>query len=145
MAGEQSNKVVVALLDGRRMKGHVYDFSALKDHCRLFADENSPHHLGTDLKFKDLKAIFFVKDFTGDSQHQRRHDLSPQGHGKALEVTFHDGEKIVGRTEAFNPQKTGFFVFPNDPEDNNIRIFVINRNVRGVKVLASSARNTPGS
>jgi hypothetical protein len=96
------------------------------------------------LKFKDLKAIFFVKDFTGNPQRRSRHELSPQRHGKALEVTFHDGEKVVGRTEAFNPQKIGFFLFPDDPEDNNIRIFVINRNARAVKVLASGA-HAPGS
>ncbi len=143
MPPEKSNQVVVACLDGRRLKGHLYDFSALKDQCRLFPDEKSPRHLGTDLKFKDLKAIFFVKDLTGNPQRQRRDYLSPQGHGKRLEVTFHDGEKVVGTTEAFNPKKVGFFLFPSDPEDNNIRIFVINQNVREVKVLGPGAGSTP--
>jgi uncharacterized protein DUF6982 len=144
VAEERVNKVVVAFVDGRRLKGRVYDFSALKDQCRLFPDEGSPNTQGTDLKFKDLKAIFFVKDFIGNPQRRSRHELDPQRHGKALEVTFHDGEKVVGRTEAFNPQKIGFFLFPDDPEDNNIRIFVINRNARAVKVLASGA-HAPGS
>jgi hypothetical protein len=134
MALEKANKVVVACLDGRRLKGHVYDFSALKDHCRLFPEADSPQHMGTDLAFKDLKAIFFVKDFAGHSGHHDLNDLSP-GHGRALEVTFNDGERIVGTTEAFNPQRTGFFISPVDPDSNNIRIFVVTKNAREVRRL----------
>jgi hypothetical protein len=38
-------------------------------------------------------------------------------------------------TEAYNPQKPGFFMFPADLECNNERIFVINRNVSEVRVV----------
>ncbi len=134
MALEQANKVVVACLDGRRLKGRIYDFSALKDHCRLFPEGDSHQQQGTDLAFKDVKAIFFVKDFAGHSGHHDHNDLI-SGHGRAMEITFQDGEKVVGTTEAFNPQRLGFFVTPVDPESNNIRIFVITKNAREVKRL----------
>jgi hypothetical protein len=129
-----ANKVVVACLDGRRLKGKIYDFSALKDQCRLFPEAASPEHRGTDLAFKDLKAIFFVKDFAGQSGRHDLNDLKP-GHGRALEITFQDGEKIVGTTEAFNPQRTGFFVFPVDPDSNNVRIFIVTKNACEIKRL----------
>jgi small nuclear ribonucleoprotein (snRNP)-like protein len=134
MALEQANKVVVACLDGRRLKGRIYDFSALKDHFRLFPEGDSRQQQGTDLAFKDVKAIFFVKDFAGHSGHHDLNDLNP-ARGRPMEVTFQDGEKIVGTTEAFNPQRTGFFVFPVDPDSNNIRIFVVTKNAREVKRL----------
>jgi len=42
---------------------------------------------------------------------------------------------ICGTTEAYNPKKTGFFMFPADPDSNNSRIFIVNASVRLVKAL----------
>jgi len=50
-------------------------------------------------------------------------------------VTFRDGEKLVGTSEAYNPQKLGFFLFPADGKSNNSRIFIVNKNVQKVKFL----------
>jgi len=129
------NKVVVALLDGQRLKGYVSNFSAIRDYFRLFPAENSPHEAGTDVQFKALKAIFFVKDFEGHRDHHDAYNLNAPGHGRKVEVTFHDGEKIAGTTEAYNPQKPGFFLFPADPQSNNTRVFVVNSNVQKVSFL----------
>jgi hypothetical protein len=129
------SKVVVACLDGQRLKGYVFNFSAVRDSLRLFPAENSPHEAGTDVKFQTLKAIFFVKDHEGHREHHDTYDMKTAGHGRKIEVTFRDGEKIMGSTEAYNPQKPGFFLFPADPEGNNIRIFVVNSNVQKVNIL----------
>jgi len=129
------SKVVVACLDGQRLKGYVFNFSATRDSLRLFPAENSPHQAGTDVKFNILKAIFFVKDLEGHPEHHDTYDVKAAGHGRKIEVTFRDGEKITGSTEAYNPQKSGFFLFPADPECNNIRIFVVNSNVQKVTLL----------
>ena len=129
------NKVVVARLDGQRLKGYVSNFSAIRDSFRLFPAENSPHEAGTDVQFKSLKAIFFVKDLQGNREHHDTYDVKAPGHGRKIEVTFRDGEKIAGTTEAYNPQKPGFFLFPADPESNNTRVFVVNSNVQKVSFL----------
>lgn len=55
--------------------------------------------------------------------------------GRKIEVTFFDGEKIVGTTQAYNPSHKGFFVFPADGKGNSLRVFVVNWNVRDVKFL----------
>jgi hypothetical protein len=135
---DRLNKVVVACIDGRRLKGHAYNFSAAADHFQLFSEDESSRHAGVLVKFTDLKAIFFVKDFAGNSRYQDRHDLPPHGHGRGIEVTFKDGETIAGTTESYNPQRIGFFLFPADQGGNNIRIFVVNKSVRQVKVLQST-------
>ena len=129
------SKVVVACLDGQRLKGFVFNFSALRDQFRLFPEENSHQYEGKEVKVDSVKAIFFVKDFAGHSEHDDSYHLRDAAHGRKLEVTFRDGEKVVGTTEAYNPKKVGFFVFPADPECNNTRVFVVNKNVREVKLL----------
>jgi hypothetical protein len=131
----QVNKVVVAFLDGRRLKGYVFNFSALREAFRLFPEQTSRQEEGTNVLIKDLKAVFFVKDFIGNPEYHESYDVSPSAHGRKIEVQFTDGETIVGLTEGYNPQKLGFFVFPADPNSNNLRVFVINKNARKVRML----------
>ncbi len=84
---------------------------------------------------KDLKAVFFVWDFTGNAEYHDSVVEDRPMHGRRIEVTFKDGERIVGRSEGYNPQKFGFFMSPADPKSNNIRIFVVNKNTRQVKLV----------
>ena len=129
------NRAVVAYLDGRRLKGFLFNFSALRETFRLFLDEAARHDSGTDVQIKDLKAIFFVKDFKGNAGDPESVPAELPQHGRKIEVIFKDGEKLAGTTEGYNPQKLGFFVFPTDVRSNNLRVFVVNQNVRQVKML----------
>jgi len=129
------NKVVVAFLDGHRSRGCVYDFSRLKDVFRLVGEGDSPQQKGVEIGLKDLKALFFVKDFRGDSRYKESKKVGDGKPGRKVEVTFFDGEKIVGTTQAYNPTHKGFFVYPADAKSNSLRIFVVNWNVRDVKFL----------
>ena len=127
------NRAVVAFLDGRRLKGYLLNFSALKESFRLFSNDNVHQEPGSNILVKDLKAIFFVKDFMGDPSRKDSPDSGPATHGRKVLVTFKDGELISGSTEAYNPQKLGFFLFPLNGDTNNTRIFVVNRNVAKVQ------------
>jgi len=129
-------KVVVAYLDGRRLKGYVNDFSPVRDHLFLFPEgtDPKPGERGIPVRVAELKALFFVKDFAGNPAHKEAPNLS-QLLGKKIEVTFADGEKLIGSSVAYNPKNLGFFMQPADSADNNERIFVLNRNVKQVKVL----------
>jgi hypothetical protein len=129
------NKVVVAYLDGRRLRGCVYDFSPLKDTFRLSSENGLLQQRGPEVELKDLKAIFFVKDFRGNSKYKESKKLEEGKPGRKIEVTFSDGEKVAGTTQAYNPKSKGFFVFPADAKSNSLRIFVVNWNVRDVKFL----------
>jgi len=131
----QANKVVVAFLDGRRVRGYVYNFSALRDAFSVFPQENSRKQDAVEIKMKDLKAIFFVKDFAGNREHQD--DALPEllKRGRKIEAAFSDGETLVGATEAYHPQKSGFFMFLADPQNNNTRVFVVNKNLHHIKFL----------
>ncbi|SRR5260370_1435834 len=130
---DNRNKAVVAFLDGRRMKGYIYNFSAQKDRFRLFFEQDTDQREGTDVEMKDLKAIFFAKDFVGNSEYAESQALTSQNHGRKAEVTFRDGEKLVGTTDAYNPQKVGFFLVPADPRSNDLLVFVITKNATQIR------------
>ena len=131
---EKMNRAVVAFLDGRRQKGYLFNFSALKEGFRLFPDGPAGQLAGSDILMKDLKAIFFVKDFAGNPEYTSTPGVEATKHGRKVVVTFTDGEVLSGATEAYNPKKLGFFVFPHDEKGNNLRVFVVNRNVRELKM-----------
>jgi hypothetical protein len=133
-SAQEASKLVVACLDGRRLKGYVFNFSPLREHFRLFPEANSPPEAGTDLELAGLKALFFVKDFAGNPRYTEHYDLNGE-RGRKLEVTFKDGETIIGTTEAWTPRKLGFFLFPADARTNNLRVFVVNRNVAQVRLV----------
>lgn len=130
---DNRNRAVVAYLDGRRLKGYIYNFSAQKERFRLFLEQDTLQREGTDVQIKDLKAIFFARDFVGNSEYTESQALTSQSQSRKAEVTFRDGEKLVGTTDAYNPQKIGFFLIPADPRSNNLRVFVITKNATQVR------------
>jgi hypothetical protein len=132
---DQLSKVVVGFLNGGRIKGYTHDFSPLKDSFNLLPQEDPLEGEEIKVEMKDLKAIFFVWDFVGNPEYHESLRADTSMHGRIIEVTFIDGEKIVGRTEGYNPQQFGFFVFPADPKSNNIRIFVVTKNTRQVRLV----------
>ncbi|MBZ5616107.1 MAG: hypothetical protein LAO23_19040 [Acidobacteriia bacterium] len=129
-------KVVVAYLDGRRLRGYTNDFSPVRDQFFLFPDgvESKPGDRGTPVRIAELKALFFVKDFAGNAAHTEGAGTA-QLPGRRVEVIFSDGEKLIGSSVAYNPRNQGFFMQPADPTDNNERIFVVNRNVKQAKPI----------
>lgn len=133
VSSDTMNRAVVAFLDGRRVKGCLLNFSAIKESFRLFSNDNVHQQPGNDIFMKDLKAIFFVKDFAGDSARKDSAESGSAKRGRKVVVTFKDGEQVSGSTEAYNPQKLGFFLFPLADDTNNLRIFVVNRNVAQVQ------------
>ena len=132
---DQMNKVVVGFLRGCRTKGYVRDFSAFNDSFNLLPADDPIRGAERKIAMKDLKAVFFVWEFnTKPEDHDSLHPRTPVG-GRAIEVRFTDGEKIVGRSEGYNAQRIGFFIYPADPKGNNIRIFVVTKNTRQVRLV----------
>ena len=59
--------------------------------------------------------------------------------GRKIEVTFADGEQMVGSTLGYRPDGTGFFVSPADGDGNNLRVFVLPGGVKrgSTRILVS--------
>ena len=88
-------KIVVAFLNGHRLKGYSFNFSPVKDSFDIFAQEDSGQQRGTKVDLKEVKAVFFAKDFAGDPKYQESIVVEGQPMGRKMEVTFGDGEKLV--------------------------------------------------
>jgi len=130
---DRGNKVVVAFTDGRRLKGYIYNFSPFKNSFRLFPSDELVEGPGVDVEMSELKAVFFVKEFAGQGNFRESAVSAPSIHARKIEVTFADGEELLGTTQGYDPNRLGFFVFSLDSESNNTRIFVVNQNVRHVR------------
>ena len=129
-------KVVARYTDGRVAKGFTQDFFPNKDRFHLYAAAN-PSGEPAEILIKDLKAIFFVKDFAGNPNYneRKRYLEGEQPQGRKVEVTFADGEVLVGSTLGYDPNRPGFFLFPADPKCNNIRLFAVSSFVKKVRLM----------
>jgi len=118
------------------VKGFTQDFLPNKDRFHLHPAERASGE-ASEVLLKELKALFFVKDFSGDPQyHERKKYLEGEKPtGKKVQVTFKDGEILVGSTLGYDPSRPGFFFFPADPKSNNIRIFAILPSVKNVRYI----------
>jgi hypothetical protein len=130
-------KVVVRYAEGKVIKGYTQDFFPNKDRFHLQPQERSTGQDTQQILLKDLKAIFFVKDFGGNPAYDERRQFGdgdkPQG--RKMEILFKDGEKLVGSTLGYEPNRPGFFIQPVDGQSNNMRVFVVQAFVDKVRAL----------
>ena len=129
-------KVVAHYLNGELIKGFTQDFSPNKPLFHIYPNAKSSGE-GTKVLMKDLKAVFFVKDFAGDSQYNERKHFGDGENvaGKKLEVLFADDELLVGSTLGYDPSRQGFFLFPADSKANNIRVYSVASTLKKVHFL----------
>lgn len=131
---EISNLIVARYADGRVLKGVTRDFSPNRGIFHVDPEDGAPV---VELRFRQLKALFFVRSLAGDSSRQdlRGFVLGPAEtqQGKKIAVRFRDGELVCGYTLSWSPDREGFFLFPSDGDSNNQRIFVITAGTVEVK------------
>ena len=130
-------KVVVRYADGRIIKGYTQDFSPTNPSFHVHPFDPGTSMDAVDILVRDLKAVFFVRDFLGDPNYQERKEFFEGARiiGKVLEVTFKDGEVIVGSSLRYDPERPGFFISPADPKGNNLGVFVVSQAVSKVRYL----------
>jgi hypothetical protein len=130
-------KVVVRYADGKVLKGYTQDFFPNKDRFHLQPQQKSSGQDTRQVLVKDLKAIFFVRDFGGNPTYDERRQFGdgdkPQG--RKMEIIFKDGEKLAGSTLGYEPNRPGFFIHPADDKSNNIRVFVVQAFVDKIRNL----------
>ena len=95
-----------------------------------------------------VKAIFFVKSFEGKWHDDLRfHDHLPPPQCLWVRATFLDGEVIEGliNNTSHYVTHTGFYMFPIDPEGNNLLMYVMKNRVKDFQVLGlrQAPKNMP--
>ena len=126
------NKVVVHMRDGLIHKGITHDFRAEGDTFHLLPAEGGG--IPMRISLRNMKALFYVKDYMGnrDFESRKAFELSRRDGRRAI-VSFEDGETIWGVVPTYDPNALGFDFYPSDPDDNNLRIFVINSSVKSIE------------
>jgi hypothetical protein len=120
------NRVVAHLMDGRLVKGTTQDFFPNRPVFHILPAQGGQP---VEIRTRQLKALFFVKDFVGNNA---RRDVggfieapAETAQGKKLAVRFKDGEFFCGYSLTYSPEREGFFVFPADAGVNNLRVYVL--------------------
>ena len=128
-------KIVARHADGKILKGYTQDFHPSRPQFSLWPSINASPKERTVVPVWQLKAVFFVRDFNGNPNHHERKAFVVRGQGRRVEVTFADGETILGTTLNYRPDCQGFFVSPADPSSNNTRIYAVSKAIRRVRFL----------
>ena len=130
-------KVVVHYADARVVKGFTNNFFPNRPTFHLHPEGEELSGRGVEVAVKDLKAVFFVKDFKGDPAYKEQKNFV-EGHapaGRKVEVSFTDGEVLVGATLGYDETRPGFFITTPDPKSNNLRVFVVKASLKGLRWL----------
>ena len=119
-------KVVVQYTDGRIIRGYVHDFSPQKLRFHMYPCGPAGSEKAVEILVRDLKAIYFVQDFSGDLRLKKEQKV-PDGKkpsGRKVELTLKDGEVMIGFTLGYDRHRPGLFLFPSNPHCNVLRVFV---------------------
>jgi hypothetical protein len=130
------NKVVARFTDGRVVKGTTLDFAPSKQHFHMTV-ATAPVGTPFPVHSEDLKALFYVKDFSGDPSRVDTWavDTSVPPGARRIRASFKDGEVLEGTTTAYHPAAAGFFLEPADPRSNNTLCYVYAAATTEVRVL----------
>jgi hypothetical protein len=90
-----------------------------------------------ELRAAELKAVFFVKDFGGNSDYNDKKEFDPAKAplGRKIKVVFKDGELMVGTTHGYQPNRPGFFIVPADNQSNIERCFVVTSATQNISFI----------
>ncbi|MCD6288798.1 MAG: tetratricopeptide repeat protein, partial [Candidatus Hydrogenedentes bacterium] len=130
----QKQRLVVRYVDGRILKGTSYTldlnsrgFQLTPVDARRDVEENIP------VRFADLKAVFFVRDFDGKFDPNKiEQEWVPEG--SEITVFFPDGEVIEGYSLVrFNDESPRFHMIPKDRASNNISLIVERANTTRIE------------
>jgi hypothetical protein len=131
------NKVVARFLGDNLIKGTTNDFFSGAEFFHLSILDAPAEDKPFKIHTKNLKALFFVKDFLGDPHYVNRNEFDPKHPpvGLKIRVEFKDGEVLVGSTTEYQPGRSGFFLLPADSGTNNELCYVVVEATKEIRML----------
>ena len=133
-------RVVARFLDGRLLKGYTQNFDPRRPVFELVETGGDGNGEPIPVKLRDLKTLFFVRDFAGNPDYNERKEFDGPFTGRRLSVEFTDGEVMVGTTFGYDAARDGFFFFPADAASNNQKVYVNGSAVRKIMNLPRNVK-----
>jgi len=136
----ERTQIVARYSNGKIIKGYTLDFFPNKDRFHV-TSVDKPSDRPIEVMVNQLKAVFVVRDLKGNPQYVERKSYMEEEtpYGTPLEITFEDGEVMVGSSMGFDLRRQGFFITPADPNCNNLRVFVVCSAVKRIRQLLLKA------
>ena len=113
-----TEKVVLRYRDGRTERAALDPIDPARELLSVRRDDGQTD----EVPFSVLKAVFFPREA----------EEAEPATGMQIAIEFSDGEVIRG-TAQYNPERNGFFLFPDDRSKND-RIFVVNSAIVSIDV-----------
>jgi hypothetical protein len=131
--GRMENKVVVHMRDRRIHKGVTHDFDPSGGTFHLLPAEGGG--VPIRIRVEEMKALFYVKDYLGNREFVPPRRFGENGVGTRVILTFADGETLWGTVGEGSDKGPGFFFYPSDERDNNIKIFVVRSSLTEMRLV----------
>ena len=128
-------RLVLRCLGGQLLRGYSNDFHPDRAHLHLCPTLTCSAAERLLVPTMRVKAVFFVKDLQGQPGPVDHNTFDHQPRGRKIEVTFQDGEMMIGSTLTYKPDGRGFFLQPANSQGNNLRIYVVNAAIRHMRFL----------
>jgi hypothetical protein len=128
-------RLVVRYVDGQLLRGYSNDFHPDRAHLHLCPTVKCAADAQLLVPVARLKAVFFVKSLQGDSERVDANTFDHNPRARKVEVTFRDGEVMVGSTLNYKPNGQGFFLQPASSRSNNVRIYVVTSAIRHMRFV----------
>jgi hypothetical protein len=131
----QWSEVIVRLIRGKLVKGYTYAFHPSRSDLDVFPSPNAPERLKQTIALPQVRTILFVRELTEQGLTVPPTPTSPRASDRKVEVTFSDGDTIVGTTPALHDTPHGFLLHPATGGEHDLRMFVVASAVAHVRVL----------
>ena len=124
---DEKRKVILRKLNGEVLKGYIEGTPDLLTADQLTIDSLTEQKI--QIAKRDVKALFFVRKFSGDKEYSevKFFESQPKIDGLWVRLHFLDSESIEGivaNTIKFLVED-GFYLKPPDPNSNNRLMFVV--------------------
>lgn len=135
-------KIVVHMKEGAIHKGITQDFDPKIESFHVLPAEGGG--VPIRVRIEKMKALFWVKDYVGNRHFvAQRNFPAVDGAERRAIATFLDGEEIWGTLETESDDGAGFFLFPADRGDNNLRIFVNRSALKDLRLVSATEESRP--
>ncbi len=134
MTPSTKKKVLIRRYDRETLPGWVNPSSLLQPEGVELMSEGGGVQI---LPYRDVRAIYFVRDWDGGLEERQVFQTRPKMAGLWVHLKFRDGEAIEGiiPNNLMSLESGGFSVIPPNPFANTQRIFVPRSALVGVEVL----------
>lgn len=129
------HRVVVRYVDGQILRGYSNDFNPGREHLQVSSTIDAPAGDRLLVPLSRLKAVFFVKSLEGNPVRVDDQTFEVSPGARKVEITFRDGEVILGSTMSYKAEGQGFLLQPANSRGNNLRIFVVTGAVRHMRFM----------